>query len=209
MTGSGEDGVSRYRRERALWSRVVPPATGPALVLAVLVTVIAGTTGCGRATANPDRAGQAEPTKWPAGIAGGACQLLDYDVVTRIVGPTFDVSAAADQGDTNTCVLQQEGSSFPDLTLAVSPTSADVTVFKSTVQPKNATAVAALGRTAYSRTVPASGGAGPGVEVGWLSGNGRLILLRYRCTPGTSAEDVAALLSKIVELGKDIDRSSV
>lgn len=197
--------MSRRRRERALWSRVGRPAT----LLAALVAVGAGTAGCGRATANPHGANLPEPTKWPAGIAGGACQLLDYDVVTRIVGTTFDVSAAADQGDTNTCVLQQEGASFPDLTLAVSPTNADVAVFKSTVLPKNATPVSALGRTAYSRTVPASGGAGPGVEVGWLSGNGRLILLRYRCAPGTAAADLAALTPKIVDLGKDIDRSSV
>lgn len=179
-----------------------------AALVAVLFAALAAVTGCGRDPA-PAAPVSPSPTKWPAGIAGGACQLLDYDVVAKALGTMFDVSAAGEENETNTCVLQQQGTSYPDLTLAVSPTEADITVFKSVVVPKGAAMVPSLGKYGYSIAVPPRAGGGPASEVGWLSGNGRLLVLRYRFPAGTPTSQVTALTPKLVELSRQIDLSSV
>jgi hypothetical protein len=83
-------------------------------------------------------------------------------------------------------------------------------VFKATVMRPGATAVPGIGKIAYSALLPALGGeAGPAVEVGWLSGDGRLISLQYRFPAGTADADVAAFTPKLVELAKKIDQSSL
>ena len=35
----------------------------------------------------------------PAAVAGGACQLLDYDVVDKTIGIRFDIAGAGDQAN--------------------------------------------------------------------------------------------------------------
>ena len=54
-------------------------------------------------------------TTWPASVAGGACQLLDYAAIEKALGVRFDVAAARHQGKTETCVVQAETQSLPDL----------------------------------------------------------------------------------------------
>jgi hypothetical protein len=178
--------------------------------LVALLFAMAGCAGSGAAaSARPQpRASAPSPSRWPAGIAGGACLLLDYEQIEQVIGVSFDVSAAGDAVETFTCVLQQQGASLPDLTLAVTPTTIDSVVFKNTVTPKGATAVANLGRVAYSAVIAGGASAGPVVEVGWLAGNGRLMMLRFRFPTGTAAGDATALAPKLVELGKKIDLSS-
>src|SRR5947207_5288759 len=115
------------------------------------------------------------PTREPAESAGGACLLLSYDEVAGAVGVDFAISAASSSGDTYTCVLRQVADPLPDLALSVSPTLADAGVFTKSVVPKGAATVTDLGKAGYSRTLPGSAtGAGPGAEVGWLSGDQRL-----------------------------------
>ena len=187
---------------RARWAAVAG--------LVALLFALAGCAGSGAAaSARPQpHASAPTPSRWPAGIAGGACLLLDYQQIEQLTGVSFDVSAAGDALDTFTCVLQQQGASLPDLTLAVTPTTVDSVVFKNTVMPKGATAVANLGRVAYSTVLAAGASVGPVVEVGWLAGNGRLMVLRFRFPAGAAAADATALLPKLVELGKKIDLSS-
>src|SRR5690242_20770124 len=48
----------------------------------------------------------------PAAAAGGACQLLDWAMIKSSLGLTFAVAAAAQQGDTYTCVTQGRGASL-------------------------------------------------------------------------------------------------
>jgi hypothetical protein len=175
------------------------------LVLLVPVTGCARSSGANSAASPP----APSPTRLPAGYAGGACQLLDYDVVDATIGTSFDVAASSDASGAFTCVLQQVAADLPDLSLAVTPTLVDAPVFKTSVIPKKATSVSDLGKAAYSLPVAAGGGAGPGAEVGWLSGNQRLLVLRYRGAPGTAAADVSALLPKLVALAKKIDQASV
>ncbi len=143
----------------------------------------------------------------PAESAGGACQLFDYDVVKAQLGIDFDIAASGNVKATYTCVLQQTDGDVPDLSLAVTATEADTDTFTKTVKPKGSASVSGLGKVAYSSSVAAGGGAGPGLEVGWLSGNQRLITLRYRSTDGTPSGAVNGLLSKLVALAKQIDLS--
>jgi hypothetical protein len=168
-------------------------------------------TGCGAAAAGADARPQVRPspTRWPAATAGGACQLLDFDAVEATVGTSFDVAAASQAGATYTCVLERTGAHLPDLSLSVASTQADVGIFKKTVVPKGAAAVPDLGRYGYSAPVPAGAGAGPGVEVGWLSGNQRLITLRLRTGADTAEADAAGLTPKLVTLAKQIDMTTV
>jgi len=165
--------------------------------------------GCTDTSANANRPTAPAHSLAPLDSPGGACRLLEYDTVKATLGLDLAISAAAQQDNTYTCVLQPRGTGFPDLTLAVSPTAADDSVYKSTVQPKGATAVAGLGKVGFSAALPASGPAGPGAEVGWLAGNGRLLDLRLRLAPAATTEQAAAALPKLVELAKSIDLNGI
>jgi hypothetical protein len=184
-------------------------ASAAPVVVPLLIALVA-TGACGNARANAQFIAASTPPRPPAAVAGGACYLLEYEAVERIVGTSFDVSASSMSMSTETftCVLQASSGSYPDLTLAVTPLAGDSAMFKSTVAPKGSAAVTALGKAGYSRAVPAGAGAGPGVEVGWLSGNGRLLVLRYRCPSEVTAEEVGALTPKLVALAKEVEQKS-
>ncbi|WP_412539756.1 hypothetical protein R8Z50_28545 [Longispora sp. K20-0274] len=141
----------------------------------------------------------------PAAAAGGACELLDYEVVAQALGERFQVAVSGGVAPAATCVLKQVDSRFPDLTLAVAPTKADAKVFASTVTPKGAPTVAGLGKAAYSRTLPPDGAGGHTVEVGWLSANSRMLTVRYTLPAGGDAAAAGALAPKLAELAKKID----
>jgi hypothetical protein len=181
-----------------------------AIASVLCVAGMAMLTGCNEGAGARSKAGpSASPTRVPAAAAGGACLHFDYEVIEKVTGAEFDVAGKGENSGTSTCVLQKEGASLPDLTLAVTRTSADVNVFKTVVMPKGAAIVTELGRQGYSAMVAAGADAGPGVEVGWLSGNGRLMVLRYRLPTGTAPADPTAFAPKLVELAKRIDRATV
>ncbi|MCW2637727.1 MAG: hypothetical protein JWP76_33, partial [Dactylosporangium sp.] len=175
------------------------------------VLMVLGVSGCGGAgtRARFIASSTPVPTRPPAGAAGGACYLLEYEAVEQIVGTSFDVAAAGATGDTFTCVLQTNSGSYPDLTLAVTAVNVDAAAFMSTVSPKRSAAVTALGKAGYSAVLSPGAGAGQGVEIGWLSGNNQLLVLRYRCAPAATSGDVDAVTPKLVELAKKIDKNSV
>jgi hypothetical protein len=201
--GEGSGWVS-MRLAATVRSKIMP------VVLVALTLVTAA--GCANADAHPQTtaASVPSPVRLPAETAGGACYLLDYDVIEQIVGTSFDVAAASEANDTFTCVLQQaKDASYPDLTLAVSATDADATTFKSTVQPKGAAPVTELGKIGYTVTLPPTADAGPTIEVGWLSGNSRILIVRYRFPATATPDDVGALTPKVVALAKKIDQTSL
>lgn len=144
---------------------------------------------------------------WPPAIAGRACQLLDYDVVETQLGTHFDTAGGANRDATFTCALTQAGHDYPDLTLAVTATAADEVIFTATVAPSRSTVVKDLGRIAYRVAIAPSGSSGPGVEVGWLSANERLLIVRYTFPPETTAEHVAEFVPKLIALARQIDES--
>jgi hypothetical protein len=172
--------------------------------------MLLGAGGCAdaRSRARFTAAGTPVPTRSPAAAAGGACYLLEYEVVEQTVGTSFDVAAAGATGETFTCVLQGRSGSYPDLTLAVTAVSVDPAGFMSTVSPKGSAALTALGKAGYSAVMAAGAGAGPAVEIGWLSGDNRLLVLRYRCAPAVGG-DIDALALKLVALAKKVDQKSL
>lgn len=173
------------------------------VLLAVLCAVLIA--GCDDADAHP----AAQRSTAPASAAGGACQLLEFPVVNAKLGLDLSVAAAASQENTFSCVLQVHGASYPDLILSVSSTTVGADVFGTMIQPKGAATVAGLGLVAYQMPTPAANDAGPGVEVGWLTGNKRIIELSLRLAPGVPDDKAAEMVPKVVELAKLIDLSSL
>lgn len=162
--------------------------------------------GCGEDPASP-RAELPPPkvVRLPAASAGGACRLLDYPTIEQTIGVRFDVSAASRHGKTDTCVVRTEQARHPELALSVSPTTADAEVFADEVAPRGASTVKGLGKAGYRSVVSAERGSGPGVEVGWLSRDGRLVHLRYTFPAGDDQPAASQFASKLVALAKQID----
>jgi hypothetical protein len=175
------------------------------VLLAVLALTAGLVAGCDDAGAHPSAAA----TTAKAADGGGACQLLDFGMVNAKLGLNLSVAAGAQLDNTFSCVLQASGASYPDLVLSVSTTTIGGDVFGTMIQPKDATAVPGLGVAAYQMQTPATEKAGPGVEVGWLAGNKRIIELSLRLAPGTPDEKAAETVPKVVELAKLIDLSSL
>lgn len=164
--------------------------------VSVVAVLLAGS-GCAE--------GESAAPGWPAGAAGGACQLLDYSVVADAIGTRFDTAGAAQTNETYTCALTQENKEYPDLILAVTASDADVVIFTATVTPSGSAPVEGLGQVAYQIKRPGADKAGPQAEVGWLSGNARIMFLRYTFPATTSDERVDAMLPKLVGLAKTVD----
>ena len=129
----------------------------------------------------------------PASLAGGACLLLDYTAINAALGTQFSVAASADKSDSYTCVVQGPTASFPDLTLSITATDLANSDFGTDVQPKKSTAVKGLGKVGYEIEHAATARRGPTIEVGWLSGNERLIILTYAYAPSDAADPAMAL----------------
>ena len=182
-----------------------------ARVVAAALLAGVGLAGCSGADAHPKPAAAEKSSvrraTEPAAAQGGACLLLNFDVVEQIVGIRFNVAGSGQSEGSFTCVLRTDSAPYPDLTLAVTNTTADAVAFRSIV-PKGATATTALGLEGYAFAVPATPPAGAGVDVGWLSWDSRLITLRYRSSPGTSA-DIGALVPKLTALARKVDQTSL
>lgn len=164
--------------------------------------------GCNGQAAEPASAPEPPPIVLPvepAAAAGGACRLLDFAVIAQTTGARFTVAVATTHGKTQTCVLQAGADSRPDLSLSMTPTTADAEVFAEAMVPKGAQRVKALGKAAYRITTPTGPGHGAGVEVGWLSRDRRLIYLRYTFAAGQNGPAAEALAPKLIALAKKID----
>jgi hypothetical protein len=149
-----------------------------------------------------------------ASTQGRACQAVEFDVVRSVLGVSFDTAAGAQTDETYTCVIEQSGQSYPDLTVAMSQTAADVLIFNASLVPSGATTVPGLGRVAYQLidapgTSPEGSPSGPGVEIGWLSATPKWVVLRYTWAAGASGADLAALTAKLVTLAEAIEAQLV
>jgi hypothetical protein len=166
--------------------------------------------GCGaEAAADAPAAPAPVAPEIPAAAAGGVCQLLDYVLIERIVGIKFDIAGAQKVDKTYSCAVQAMGAPRPDLVLSVTVTTADAEVFQEELIPEGGASVKGLGKAAYRHIRGAGGSAGPGVEVGWLTADARLIILRYTFATGQPRSAADALAPKLVELAKEINQTSV
>jgi hypothetical protein len=142
----------------------------------------------------------------PAALAGGACQLIEFEMLEKVLGDHYTVAASAKKDKTNTCVVRTEPAVVPEVALSVTPTKADVAVFKDVVKPKGAKTVEGLGRIGYQVVLPPRPGAGPTLEVGWLAGDARLLFLHLTLPSGGASASAAP---KLVALAKELDKSSL
>jgi hypothetical protein len=156
----------------------------------------------------------AQPSDRDPFIDGRACQAVEFDTVETALGVRFDISTAAKVEESYSCVLGQEGRSFPDLTVVISPTSANEVIFRANLWPSGATTIDGLGRGAYQLALPPVAGrdgapSGPGLRIGWLSAAPQLMMLRYTWAADATPEEIAALSAKVVEFAKSIEQRIV
>jgi hypothetical protein len=184
--------------------------------LAALALLAGGLAACGS-----DKPRKAEPTvqtvavpargadRAPAAAAGGACQLLDFFAVEQLIGVQFEVAASAQRDTTATCVLQKSGTGYPDLTLAITPTTVAAAAFKASAVPPGAADLAGLGQAAYQLVRPAPAAdptsPGPAVEIGWLARNSQLMLVRFRLPADKPQSDADGMVPRVTELAKFLD----
>jgi hypothetical protein len=169
---------------------------------AVLLLTLAG---CDKQEDEPAVADAPPPAaeQQSAASAGGACILWDYGFIKDTLGVTFDVAASDQVDDTSTCVVQTETADWPDLALSVvESTKADAGLFTDEVMPKKATKLKGLGKAGYRLVSKASGGHGPSIEIGWLSGAKQLQTLRFTFDKKASAAAVSAMNPKLIALAK-------
>ncbi|MDP9796992.1 hypothetical protein J2S43_005504 [Catenuloplanes nepalensis] len=180
-------------------------------LMAATLGLLLAVTGCNNGGTQTDAGPpvKARVDDAQAEIAGGACELLNFGVVHDFLDVEFNVSAAGEQKETITCVLQQGDAPWPDLSLAVSETSADPDIFASDVKPEGAEAVKDLGKAAYKIVSDPAKDHGPSAEIGWLSSNGRILMLRYTFAKDqqkAAATDIAPVL---VDMAKDLDATLI
>lgn len=184
-----------------------------AAVAALLGVALAGCQAANASGGTPQPAGSPPVTGLgppsPAALAGGACLLMDYDTVRKALGVQFAVAAAADSSGSYTCVLRTATTNLPDLVLAITSTDLTGAEFLADVQPAAAIAVKELGKVGYVEQVAAASGGGPAIEVGWLSGNDRLITMRYTGATGTTADQLTALTTGMITLARHVDTTTV
>jgi hypothetical protein len=152
-------------------------------------------------------AAPAPGSKWGASAAGIACQLLEYDAVEAKLGTRFDNAGGGKQDNTLTCALTKKDQRFPYLTLALTPTTIDSVVFSNSVKPQGAYSMPDLGVIAYRLTIPAADGAGPVLDLVWLSESSRLMNLRYGFDGSAGPDAVDALTPKLLALAKDVEKA--
>jgi hypothetical protein len=145
----------------------------------------------------------------PAAAAGGACRLINYDTVAAKLGTRFDTAGSALDGETYTCALTAGERAYPDLVFAVTASHADAVIFTATLTPSGATPVTDLGTVGYRIRRGGSAAGGPQCEVGWLSANSRLMLVRFTFPPRTPDEQADALLPRLVDLARALDVTEV
>jgi hypothetical protein len=190
---------------------VVAEGRAAARVVLAVALALGGLSACTGAEAQPRSAAakssSSSPARSPAAAEGGACLLLKFEVVEQTIGTRFEVAAAGQSEGSFTCVLRTASVPYPDLTLAVSNTTADAVAFRSVI-PNGATPVTALGLSGYAFAVPAATAAGAGVDVGWLSWDSRMLTLRYRSAPSAPA-DIGTLVPKLIDLARKVDQTSL
>jgi hypothetical protein len=144
-----------------------------------------------------------------AALAGGACLLMDFKVVNAALGSQFDVAGAADKSGTYTCVLQDDSATYPNLTLSITATTLAPADFTASISPSGSKPVSNLGKIGYVVQVKATATVGPAVEVGWLSGNDRLIIMRYTFPTDSAATAATAASDGMTALARTVDATTV
>src|SRR5690349_3235912 len=112
-------GVRRRREGGGVTVDSMAVANGRAAARVVVAALLAGVglAGCKGADAHPRPAAvksSVRPAKEPAAAQGGACLLLNFEVVEQIVGTRFNVAGSGQSEGSFTCVLRTDSAPYPD-----------------------------------------------------------------------------------------------
>lgn len=187
------------------------------LATAILLVSIFGLAGCkitnaAASSPSPMPSISLAPSVGPppdAAMAGGACLLLDFDTINKDLGSSFNTAGAADKNGTYTCVVLAGAATRPNLTLSITATTLTTTDFTATVVPGGTKPVSQLGKIGYLEHIKPAGSTGPAIEIGWLSGNERLIIMRYSMAGGTPDATATAAEAGMTALAKTVDVTTV
>jgi hypothetical protein len=160
-------------------------------------------------SAAPSAGAPTADTRRPAAAAGGACRLLTFATVERTLGTDFDVAAASGKaGATQTCVLQEVGATAPDVVLTVTPADGvTAETYRESYVPSGGAALGGVGEAGYRKIVTKGTAGGPRVEIGWLSGSGRVLTLAYTMARQDDPNHTGQVVERLVALGKQVDRT--
>ncbi|MFY1633122.1 hypothetical protein ACN27F_07495 [Solwaraspora sp. WMMB335] len=140
----------------------------------------------------------------PVAEAGGACAMLDYDVIEEKVGFRFEVAAASSSGKTQSCILRPAAEPLPDLVVSISETRASASVFANDVAPVGAKEIKDLGKAAYWVPIKPDPdtGYGAALEVNWITGDPKLMSVRWTFAVGDDELSAVELAPKMVDLAR-------
>ena len=176
--------------------------------VAVGAVTLLALAGCARQKPDDEPVPPVQLVQQPAASAGGACILWNYPFIKQKIGVTFEVAASDQVDDTSTCVVQTIAGDWPDLALSVvESTTAGAATFAA-LMPAKAVKLKGVGQAAYLLDLPASGGHGPVVEIGWLSEAKQLQTLRFTFAKGATAAEVKAMHTKLFNLAKAMDTTA-
>jgi hypothetical protein len=128
--------------------------------------------------------------------------------VRQVLGIDFQVAAAGGTAATSqTCVLQQVADPDCDLLLTVTAApEVGAAAFLDSYVPSGGAALDGVGKAAYRVVVRAPGSAGPRVEIGWLSGTGRVLTLAHTLGAAEDPHLTGQVVARLARLAADVDR---
>ncbi|MEU5153259.1 hypothetical protein [Glycomyces sp. NPDC021274] len=150
-----------------------------------------------------------EPVELDLADAGGACPLIDGELLNSITGLHFRFASggpgeeAGDDAPAQTsCAVQTGEAAYPDLTYYVIPVEATVDVYKEELAD-GTEEIDGLGEAAYWIVHTEDTGAGPALEMGWYDA-GTIFEMRYTTPVGTDPAVVNDLVAGFTELAQGI-----
>ncbi|THV42659.1 hypothetical protein [Glycomyces buryatensis] len=146
--------------------------------------------------------------------AGGACTLIDGDLLDSVTGEHFRFASGGPEPDGEeedapaqlSCAVQTGEAAYPDLTTFIAPTDASADVYKDE-EPGDSEEIEDLGDAAYWIVHTEDTGAGPALELGWLA-DGNMFEMRYTTPEGTEAGTVEELVPGFTDLAKSINQAN-
>lgn len=180
----------------------------PRLFAVAAAAVVLVTAGCSDSDEQPAALPPVNVVEQPAASAGGACVLWDYAFIEDQTGIRFTVAAGSTVDQTATCVVQTENGDLPFLVYSVvDSTAADAELFTDSLTPKKAKKVKDLGQAGYQLLGAPAKGAGPSIEVTWLSEADQLQSLKFTFAEDAPADAVSDMQTRLVSMARTMDTS--
>ncbi|MEU6859128.1 hypothetical protein AB0B28_09695 [Glycomyces sp. NPDC046736] len=154
-----------------------------------------------------------EPVELDLAEAEGACPFIDSDLLNSVTGEVFRFASGGPgeaEGEEEvpaqlTCAVQTGEAAYPDLTLFIIGTEAEVEIYEDELSD-NANEVSGLGEAAYWSVHTEDTGAGPALEMGWYD-DGTIFEMRYTTPVDTDPALVTDLVQGFADLAVGIAES--